>query len=284
MDRFSKFNPRVTFLFFALVIMLTLILFNPVYLLISLACALSYKIKLEGKKALLNFSKLVIPLILFVSVFNMLFTHYGMTVIFTAFNMRFTLEGLFYGLCQGMMISSLIIWFSCYSLVVTSERFLAVFGRLTPNSALVFSMVLSFIPRLKKNTAEINDARFLIDSGESKLKKSIKRFSALLSLTLEESIEVSDSMKARSFGKGRTSYSKYSFSFSDGVCIAVMSVLFIFLCVMKAVGKMIFIFEPVIRMESFSVFSAAAFAIFSFLPLIIDFTEDIRWFYLKQKI
>ncbi|MGN1202383.1 MAG: energy-coupling factor transporter transmembrane component T [Eubacterium sp.] len=284
MDRFSKFNPKVTFLFFVLIIILTLIFFHPVYLTVSLVAALCYKIKLDGKKGIEYFFKYILPLILFVAVFNMLFTHYGATVLFTAFDMRFTLEGLFYGLCQGMMFSSVIVWFSCYSAVVTSERFLSVFGRIAPNCVLVFSMVLSFIPRLKKNAYEINDSRMLLDKDKSKLKKSLKSFSALLTMTLEESIEVSDSMKARGFGSGRTAYSKYRFSLNDGICLIFITFVFILLCVMKALGKITFIFDPAISMESFSVTSLVMLALISFLPLIIDFTEDIRWFYLKQKI
>lgn len=284
MDRFSKFNPRVTFLFFMLITLLTLVLFNPVYLAISFVSAVCYKFKLEGKGAMFYFIKFIVPLMLLVTVFNMLFTHYGMTVLFTAFDMNFTLEGLFYGFCQSVMISSLIMWFSCYSQVVTAERFLAVFGKFAPNSSLVFSMVLAFIPRLRKNASEINDARLLLDDEKSKLKRSIKSFSALLSLTLEQSIEVSDSMKARGFGRGRTSYSKYSFSICDGVCIAAELIAFTVLCVMKALGKMVFIFEPVIRMDNISVISIVLFTLFSFLPLIVDLSEDMRWFYLKQKI
>lgn len=284
MDRFSKFNPKVTFLFFVLIIALTLIFFHPVYLFVSFTAALCYKIKLEGRKVISYFFRFILPLVLFVAVFNMLFTHYGMTVLLTAFEMNFTLESLFYGLCQGILFVAVIIWFSCYSLVVTSERFLAVFGKAAPNTALVFSMVLSFIPRLKKNAAEINDAGMVMDNGESKLKRSIKNFSALLTLTLEESIQVSDSMKARGFGRGRTAYSKYRFSLNDGICLCFIIIIFILLCVMKSFGKAAFIFEPVITMESFSVLSLIMFIAVSFLPLIIDFTEDMRWFYLKQRI
>lgn len=284
MDRFSKFNPKVTFLFFVLLIVLTLVLFHPAYLPVSLAASLFYKIRLEGKSAFPFFFKFILPLTLFVALFNMMFTHYGATVLFTAFDMNFTLEGLFYGLCQGMMFSAVIMWFSCYSTVVTSERFLAVFGRVAPNCAIVFSMVLSFIPRLKKNAEEINDARMLINTDKSRLKKGLDNFSALLTMTLEESIEVSDSMKARGFGRGRTPYSKYRFSISDGICSFIIFLIFTVLCVMKSLGKVHFIFEPEITMESFSPFSFVFFVVMSFLPVIIDLTEDIKWFYLKQKI
>lgn len=284
MDRFSKLNPKVTFLFFVLMITLTLVLFHPVYLFVSLVSSLCYRIKLEGKKSIVYFFKFLLPLILFVAIFNMLFTHYGLTVLFTAFDRSFTLEGLFYGMCQGMMFASVIMWFSCYCQVVTSERFLSVFGRVAPNLALIFSMVLSFIPRLRKNANEINDARMLLDKSESRLKRSIRNFSALLTMTLEESIEVSDSMKARGFKSGRTVYSKYRFSLNDGICLFFMIIIFILLCVMKTMGRAVFIFEPVITMENFSFTALILFIFISFLPLMIDFTEDMRWFYLKQKI
>lgn len=284
MDRFSKFNPKVAFLYFILITVLTLIIFHPVYLFISLAGSLFYKIKLEGKRAVKYFFKFILPFILFVAVFNMLFSHYGVTVLFTLFDMDFTVESLFYGLCQGMMFSAVITWFSCYSAVVTSERFLSVFGRIAPNTALVFSMVLSFIPRLRKNAVEINDARMLINNGKKRFKHSLSNLSALIALTLEESIEVSDSMKARGFGKGRCPYSKYLFSFNDGICICIMMIAFIFLCFMKITGRMAFIFDPSVTMNDFSFVSFSVFIIISFLPLIVDFTEDMRWFYLKRKI
>lgn len=243
-----------------------------------------YKVRLEGKNAFSYIFKFLLPVLFFTAVFNMLFTHYGTTVLFTAFDMSFTLEGLFYGFCQGMMFLSVITWLSCCSSVLTSERFLSVFGRLAPNCALVFSMVLSFIPRLKKNAVEINDAGMLINDGSSKMKKSISNFSALLTMTLEESIQVSDSMKARGFGKGRTAYSKYRFSFKDGFCIAVIILLFAGVCALKITGRADFIFEPVICMKEFSPLGFIIFTALSLMPLAIDLWEDMRWLYLKQKI
>lgn len=283
-DRFSKFNPNVTFLFFMLSMVLTLVWFDPVFLAVSLLSALCYKIKLEGKAGLLYFFKFILPLILITAVFNMFFAHYGTTVLFTVDDTAFTLESLFYGMCQGILFCAVMMWFSCYSQVVTSERFMAVFGKFAPNLALIFSMVLSFIPRLKKNAREISDARMLLDSEKSRLKRAIKSFSALLTLTLEESIEVSDSMKARGFGSGRRAYSKYAFCLRDGLCLTFIVVAFVFLCVLKAAGKSEFIFDPVIRVESFSVPSFLLYTLFFFLPLIVDFTEDMKWLYLKRKI
>lgn len=284
MDGFTKLNPKTTFLFFVFIIVLTLVLFHPVYLALSLVSSLTYKIKLKGKAALKSFFKFNIPLIVFVAVFNMLFTHYGETLFFTVLDMRFTFESLFYGFCQGMLFSSVMMWFDCYCTVITSERFLAVFGKIAPNLALLFSMVLTFIPRLKRNAEQINDARQLIKNSGNRLKKSADNFSALITMTLEESIEVSDSMRARGFTQDRSVYSKYRFALKDIIIMAVSVLLTVFIIIMKAAGKIDFVFEPEIYMKGLSFIAVLAYAAISFFPLLIDLTEDIRWLYLKQKI
>lgn len=283
MDRFSKYNPKAAFSFFLIEIVLTIVIFNPIMLAISFLSAFGYKLKLEGRAAFLYLLKFIFPLIALVAVFNFAFSHYGMTVLFTFRDMNFTAESLFYGFTQGLLLGSVIMWFSIYGRVITAERFIAVFGRIMPNTALIFSMVLSFIPRLRKNAGEINDARQLIGS-EGKLKKSMNNFSALITMTLEQSIETADSMKARGYNKGRNIYMKYRFSRND-----LLLMLFTFLSgaaliITKAIGYLDFLFDPVIKMKNMPVYAVLIFAVLSLLPVIIDFLEDMRWFYLKRKI
>lgn len=283
MDRFSKYNPKAAFSFFLTEILLTIIVFNPIMLAVSFFSALVYKLKLEGRHALIYLFKFILPLVIFVALFNFVFSHYGMTVLFVFRDMNFTLESLFYGFTQGLLLGSVIMWFSCYSSVVTAERFIAVFGRIMPNTAIVFSMVLSFIPRLRKNAAEISDARQLINT-ENKLKKSIDNFSALITMTLEQSIETADSMKARGYNKGRSTYAKYRFCLKDLFLILFTVLTGILILVLKGLGRFDFLFDPIIKMQGFSVWAVIVFAVFSLIPVIIDFTEDMRWFYLKRKI
>lgn len=283
MDRFSKYNPKAAFSFFLLEMLLTIVIFHPIMLAVSFVSAFLYKLRLEGKGAVTYLFKFVLPLVLLVMVFNFAFSHYGMSVLFVLFDMHFTAESLFYGFNQGLLLGCVMLWFSCYSRVITAERFIAVFGRIMPNTALVFSMVLSFIPRLKKNALEINDARQLI-SSEGRLKKSISNFSALLTMTLEESIETADSMKARGYNKGRSIYTKYRFSFKDLFLILCIVLSAAALLVMKGAGQLDFLFDPVIKMGDFPVYAVLIFAVMSLLPVIIDVTEDMRWSYLKQKI
>lgn len=283
MDRFSKYNPKAAFSFFLVEILLTIVIFNPLMLAVSFVSAFIYKLKLDGIDALSYLLKFVLPIVFFVMLFNFVFSHYGMTVLFVFRDMNFTLESLFYGFTQGILLGSVIMWFSCYSRVITAERFLAVFGRIMPNTALIFSMVLSFIPRLRKNALEISDARQLI-SSEKKINKSINNFSALITMTLEQSIETADSMKARGYNKGRSIYMKYRFSFNDLFLLVFTFISGLVLLVFKGLGYLDFLFDPVIKMGRLSIWSVVIFAVLSLMPVIIDLLEDMRWFYLKRKI
>ncbi|MCC8073882.1 MAG: energy-coupling factor transporter transmembrane protein EcfT, partial [Clostridiales bacterium] len=236
-----------------------------------------------GKRAFTNLFKFILPLILLVAVFNTLFADYGETVMFSILNKSIKLEPLFYGICQGVMLTSIILWFSAYTQVVTSERFLSIFGRIAPSCAMVFSLVLSFLPRLRKNAEEISDARKNIDDGNGKLKHAMADFSALISITLEDSIEVSNSMMARGYNKNRKPYSKYRFKAKDGIILTLQSVGTAIVIIIKVMGKVQFIFEPAIINYECSITAVILFAFLAITPTAIDLTEDLKWFYLKQK-
>lgn len=285
MDKFSKFHPIVSFSFFMFAIILTVTFTNPFYLLVSFLGAIFYLLKLKGKEVFSNLFKFIIPLIILVGIFNMIFCHYGDTVLFTIKEVKFTLECLCYGLNAGLMISSVILWFSSYNEVVTSDKFMALFGKISPNLALLFCMILRFIPQLEKTSKEITDAQVGIGNETKGLKNTISRFSSLISISLEKSIETADSMKARGFGSGKRSYySRYYFKVKDAVLLFTMISLFVFLVVSKSLGYSDFSFNPVIESINFNYVSFVIFSILFFIPVISDLLEDAKWLYLKSKI
>lgn len=284
MDKFSSFNPKVCFLFFVFAVILILLNFNPFFLLVSLLAGFIYNFMLQGKKAVLTFLSFLLPFTVLVALFNMVFTSYGVDVLFSLANKHFTLEGFFYGLCQGVMFSSVILWLSNYSIVMSSDKFMSVFSKLAPNLTLVLTMTFSFIPRLRKNAQEINDARMNIDLGQSKFKKSLDNFSSLISMTLEESIDISDTMRARNFNSSRKPYSKYRFCRLDLILMIFIIALAVIEVVMNILNVSEFIFDPEIKVISFSSLDFTAFAVFMFIPVIINILEGIKWHILKQKI
>jgi energy-coupling factor transport system permease protein len=45
------------------------------------------------------------------------------------------------------MLAAVISWFSCYNAVMTSDKFVYLFGRVIPALSLILSMTLRFVPK-----------------------------------------------------------------------------------------------------------------------------------------
>ena len=84
----------------------------------------------------------------------------------------YTLEALLYGMSTAAMFVSIIIWFSCYNAVMTSDKFLYLFGKMIPSLSLVFTMTLRLVPKFQKKITQIILARKCIGkSGQAETKR-----------------------------------------------------------------------------------------------------------------
>lgn len=281
MDRFSKLHPLMQFLFFVVIMVITLTVQNPVFSVISLLSSALYLAMLRGKKALQSL-KLVALILITVSLFNMLFAHYGEDVLFKIKDVEFTLEALFYGFNQGMVLSSVILWFSAFSRVIDSERVIYLF-RFAPKTALLFSMVLGFIPRFTNKLDDIKDAQLALCGGErpkgvkAKMKNALDTLSVLISYSLESSIITADSMEARGYNPRAVRYSRYKYTVSDIVLICLISAFGVYTFIQIIMKHNLFIFEPKIYVESLDIASVIAFAMLCLIPVVVDLIEEILW-------
>ena len=79
------------------------------------------------------------PLLLFSAVLNPLFNHEGATILtYLPDGNPLTLESMLYGVSAAAMMVTVILWFSCYNSVMTSDKFLYLFGRVIPALSLLF--------------------------------------------------------------------------------------------------------------------------------------------------
>ncbi len=284
MDRFSKFHPAACLLFFIFVICATLIFINPAYCAVSFVCALFCSFRLLGFRRTAAQLKFLLPLVLFSAVLNMLFSGYGSTVLFSVFGMDFTLEPLAYGACAGLMLCAVIIWFLAYSEIISSEKFTSLFGRFAPNIVLIFSTALRFLPLMVKTAAMLKEAQQGLGNETKGLKNTTARFSALVSVSLEQSIETADTMRARGFKKGRRHYSPYSFRAADGVLIFACAALFALQLAAFSLGVYEFEYYEKLRIENAQPVYLAAWAALCLVPIITDLPEEVKWRLLKSKI
>ena len=226
-DSFSGFHPVVNFLYFGLVLAFTMVLMHPVSLLISLVSALSYAVYLNGKKAVRFSLMYLMPMMLMAAIVNPAFQHEGVTILtYLPSGNPLTLESIAYGVAAAILLAAVITWFSCYTAVMTSDKFVYLFGRIIPALSLVLSMTLRFVPRFQAQFRTVNEAQRCIgrDSAQGSLfhriRIAVTVFSIMVTWSLENAIETADSMKSRGYGlPGRTAFSIYRWDERDRMAV-----------------------------------------------------------------
>lgn len=281
MDRFSKLHPVLHFTYFISIFVFCVSLSNPIFSAVILLAGVVYNFILEGKKGYFTL-KLVPTIIFIVSIFNFIFAHYGQTVLFSIGDTYFTIEALFYGIYQGLVVSSMLVWFGLFSKITDSDKVVYIF-RYAPKCALVFSMVLGFIPRFKTKLESIRTARLGLNADvtehsiKQKISCAVNNLSALVSYSLESSIITADSMKARGYNPKAVRYSRYKFKLFDVMLILFTLCVFIYIVYAKINDKISFIMNPRIYVKTFDILSFVLFCILVFMPIVVDFAEEIRW-------
>lgn len=294
-DVFYSYHPILNMIFFVIVISATVFLLNPIILLLSYIAAFAYSVKLKGKKAVKFNLLYMIPLMLFAAAINVLFVHEGAIILgyFTNGN-PITLESFVYGVLSALMIGSVIIWFSCFNEIISSDKTIYLFGRVLPKTSLIFSMILRLVPMYKSQIAIISNAQrgigrdFKTGNIYERARNGLKILSIMLTWALENGVDTADSMKARGYGlKGRTSFSIFRFDSRDSVLAMCMGILMIIFIYGLRKGMFYFRIYPMVKWGSFSVYSIIFYfsiAIIFFIPLMLGIMEDIKWKHLKLSI
>jgi len=287
-DPFSSYHPVVNFLYFGLVLVFSMVFMHPACLAISLFCAVAYSIYLKGKKAI-RFNLLVmLPLFLFAALFNPAFSHEGGTILtYLPSGNPLTLESITYGIAAAAMIISVITWFSCYNEIMTSDKFVYLFGRVIPAMSLILSMTLRFVPKFKAQIKVVSNAQKCVGRDASnggilqRAKNGMTILSIMMTWVLENAIETADSMKSRGYGlPGRTAFSIYRFDKRDRAAIIYLICIGAYIIAGAALGGLRWRYYPTMKGI---VFGAGPLSIYlayfalCIMPVIINIREDRKW-------
>ena len=259
-NSFENYHPLVNFYYFSFVIRRAL-KFNILYML---------------------------PLMLITALINPAFNHEGVTILFYLKGGNpITLESIVYGIVAATMFISVIVWFSCYNEIMTSDKFIYLWGRIIPSLSLIFSMVLRFVPKYKAQIKVISNAQKAIGRDVTKgniirrARNGIKILSIMVTWALENAIETADSMKARGYGlKGRTSFSNFKFSKRDKIVLFLMIVLSLIVIIgvlMKVNRIRYFPRIKIARNTIFTIIVDISYFLFCVMPIILTVIDEIRW-------
>lgn len=224
-DSFSKCHPLINLMYFVFVFGVTMFVQHPIILFISFFTAVIYGIKLCGLKDMVRINCMVtLPVLIMSMLLNPLFNHYGMTplIYIQKSGNWITLEAIVYGAVLGAILFTIILWFNCYNKVMTTDKFVYLFGRIMPAFSLVLAITLRSVPRFLEQLKVIRNGQKCLGrdvsnaKGINKIKYGLNILSILITWSLENSIETADSMKSRGYGlKGRTAFSIYRFTKRD---------------------------------------------------------------------
>ncbi len=283
----KNLHPVTLLVYFVSVIGFTVISLNPYLLILSfLGAFLGFFITAKRFDA-----ALYIPLFILIAVMNPIFSHNGQTVLFFLGGQRVTLESVIYGASTALLVIGMIYWCKLFSLVFETDKLTWAVGRISPKLSVLLTMSIRFIPLIKENARDIYNAQKSMGMVKSndifgKLKLMVGVFSALISMSIENAIDMADTMRAMGYGKGkRTSYTLFRFTVLDAIYVILFAAVDIAVFILWKYAE--FLYYPYIYAPKFGIGTIAlyiSFALFCLFPFINGIKEDLRWRYLISKI
>lgn len=291
-DAFSGFHPAVNLVFFSAVLGMTMLIQQPVCLLITLVSACAYLLYLQGSAGMLRQVGYLIPVLVMMALMNPLFSREGVTVIaYLPNGASVSLEAVCYGLATAVMMGASIVWFNCWGAVFTTDKIIYLFGRIIPALSLLISMTLRFVPRFKnylQSVMQTQRAMHKPENAREQLQQALSAFSATVSWAMEQSIVTADSMKSRGYGiRGRTTFSIYRFEKRDGIALGMLVLLCLGAGIPHLIGCLEWSYYPILSGQLLGPIQALGYLCYGglcSLPLMIDLWEDRKWNVLRSKI
>ena len=295
MNEFKTYHPIVNFLYFVFVIGFSCVFMHPLCLCISLVSGFTYSVILKGKKAIKTNLIYMLPILIITALINPAFNHEGVTILeYLPSGNPLTLESVIYGLSAAAMIVSVICWFSCYNEIMTSDKFIYLFGKIIPSLSLILSMTLRFVPKFSAQLKVVTNSQRCMgrDVSNGSIIKRAKHGLSILSImvtwSLENAIETADSMKSRGYGiPGRTAFSIFTFDNRDKKALLCIMLLGIYTFIGNMTGGMYFRYFPSMKWTEISPFNVSVFITYLLLcicPVIIELWEARKWKAIKSKI
>ena len=286
-DAFSRCHPVVNFIYFVFAIGFGVVIQHPAYLLAAVLGSAAYYLLLSGAKGM-KMIFAILPLCLLIAAVNPLFNTLGQTVLFSLFGRPYTSEALLYGAVVGGIFLVMMLWFGCYNVVLTSDKFTSLFGNLIPSLSLLLVMVLRLIPNLMRKAVQISNARKCVGKGmgetaskKEKVRSGMTVLSALTDWALEGSVVTADSMRSRGYGAAkRTNFQIYRMRTRDWLLLGIT-------CLLAAMvilsGSKDAVFVPALEITPLN-WGFPAYCVYLLLPTALHLKEAIIWRILRSGI
>ncbi|MEI3611570.1 energy-coupling factor transporter transmembrane component T [Pseudogracilibacillus sp. SO30301A] len=293
MKSFASFHPIVIFVYYVAVIILTMFMMHPFILGLSLFGSLVLFALMNPIRVFWRDICFYALFFLLIAITNPIFVHKGETILFFLNDNPVTLEAIIYGFAVATMLVAVIFWSKSYNDIITSDKFIYLFGKIVPKLSLIISIALRFIPLFKEQIKKVNQTQktlglYTSKSISDRVLSGIRLFNSLITWALENSIQQADAMKAQGYGlKGRTNFSLFYWYVRDIIMLTFILLIFGSIMFLYVKDSNHFTYYPIITKIPLSIQNICQFVlilILMILPSLIEVKEIIQWKYLKSKM
>ncbi|WP_279403718.1 energy-coupling factor transporter transmembrane component T [Secundilactobacillus kimchicus] len=134
--------------------------YTPFFLLVELLIVVGVNYVARVRKQMVMVLEGSIFMVAFIMVLNPLINNRGAHVIWTFGGTLITVEAIFYGFMMALSLVIVLLTFLSYNKVLTSQKFMYLFSRISPKLTLLTMITLRFVPlfirRLKKHFTSSN--------------------------------------------------------------------------------------------------------------------------------
>ena len=216
---------------------------------------------------------------------NLMFVHYGRTILFESQRYRFTLESFVYGISFGIMLASMVMWLVISSVCLKSHQLLSLFKGISSKLGLVLSMIVQTIAMYQQQKKDIAESYYTLGITSkhkmSGIKKEALMLVTLFGWALEQAMVRSDSMLARGYGGSkRSSYLIEKWSKRDSLMLVVLMILSLIIGYFKSLDVFKMVYYPRIKWEPVTAEHLLGYILlilYSLLPLMLMIREEYKW-------
>ncbi|MCM1273544.1 MAG: energy-coupling factor transporter transmembrane protein EcfT [Clostridium sp.] len=282
--KFESYHPTINVIYFLFVLTAAVVFNHPVYAAIAFFTAFVYSIKLNGKRSVI-LNLILVPCIFLYGCWYAFYHHFGITNLGKNFiDNNITLESLCYGMVRGMMAAAFIMAFSAMLTVMSTDKVIYLVGRIFPRGSLFISIFLRSFSRVRHRFLATDRSRKGIGMGKGhgnilhKIRNCVRIVSIVITWTLEDYIESSQSMKCRGYTlKGRTAFSIYRFDNRDRSVVIMLCTGIIVTVMAYALGQTNIMYDPEIiiyKPAFWAYFFYAVYAFVCFLPMMLELFNE----------
>lgn len=243
----QKLHPTAVVMLIGTYIVSFLVIKNPIYLIMVVSSLLVMAILDGSLKEIMDYGKIAAPFVIIMMIVNPLLVRNGSTVLYRGTinfpvigALRITLEAIVYGIFMGVRIMCVTCAFGFGNMIINADRSFAYFSKYLKKSALLMSMTINLFPRLMREHSRIIEVEKMRGNSpkEGNMRKKIKGQGNIINIlflsSVEDSIDMAESMYSRGYGTGkRSSYFLEKVRKEDIAMVLISIVLIISLIVLK---------------------------------------------------